>query len=88
MRTILILALALFASTPALADVFMQARCPQHRVEWRGPRRSSRVAFRDADAHNKAHHGHDARVVMFDHEQPHAAQQAAQASIEPSTKMQ
>jgi hypothetical protein len=88
MRTLLILALALLGSTPAFADVFMQARCPQHRVEWRGPRRSSHVAFRDADAHNKAHRGHEARVVMVDHEQKSPSPAASQASIEPSSKMQ
>jgi hypothetical protein len=78
MRTLLIVALGL-VSVPAWADMFMQARCPQHRVEWRGPKRSSHAAFRDADAHNRAHRGHDARVVMVDHET---------ASIEPSTKTQ
>ncbi len=91
MRTMILLALALLlplaSSSTALADVFMQARCPQHRVEWRGPKRSSHAAFRDADAHNRAHRGHDARVVMVDHEDP-APAQTSQASIEPTTKMQ
>ena len=85
MRTLLILAVVLASgliAAPAWADMFMQARCPQHRVEWRGPRRSSHRAFADADAHNRAHRGHDARVVMVDHEQ------AQQASIEPTTRVQ
>jgi hypothetical protein len=95
MRTSIIAALAVFAlilsslvsGTSAFADVFMQARCPQHRVEWRGPKRSGHNAFRDADAHNRAHRGHEARVVMVDHEEP-APTQTSQASIEPTTKMQ
>lgn len=91
MRTSIIAALAVFtlvfSATPAFADAFMQARCAHHRVEWRGPKRSGAHAFRDADAHNRAHRGHDARVVMVDHEEP-APASASQASIEPTTKMQ
>ena len=75
---------SLLGAAPAFADAFMQARCSQHRVEWHGPKRSSHAAFRDADAHNRAHRGHDARVVMVDHEEP----APSQASIEPTTKMQ
>lgn len=81
---LLLLVASLVGARPAFADAFMQARCSHHRVEWRGPKRSSPAAFRDADAHNRAHRGHDARVVMVDHEEP----APSQASIEPTTKMQ
>jgi hypothetical protein len=62
----------LLSSTAAFADEFAQARCdhPNHHGEWRGPRRTgsdSSQVFRDADEHNRRHHGHEARVLIVGH---------------------
>jgi len=69
MRILIVLAISLVSATAA-ADTFMQARCEQHASVWHGPKRAARSqrAFRDADAHNRSHRGHDARVLVVAHE--------------------
>jgi len=59
----------LLSSTAAFAEEFVQARCdhPGHHGELRGPRRTGSDAsevWRDADEHNRRHHGHEARVLL------------------------
>jgi hypothetical protein len=66
------LCLLLLSSSAAFAEEFVQARCnhPNHHGEWRGPRRSGTDAsqvFRDADEHNRRHHGHEAQVLLVAH---------------------
>jgi hypothetical protein len=65
-----LVAALLLASGSAFADAFVQARCHHrtHHGEWRGPRRlneESYRAFKDADAHNRDHRGHEARVLLY-----------------------
>ena len=57
---------------PAFAEAFTQAHCqnPAHHHEWKGPKRSARLrlAFKDADEHNRLHRGHTARVLVVERE--------------------
>jgi hypothetical protein len=70
---LLVFALLVCGPARAFAESFTQARCqnPEHHHEWRGPRRSDnrlRLAFRDADEHNRLHRGHSARVLLVERE--------------------
>lgn len=71
LKRILVILLCL-APAPAMAEAFTQARCqnPEHHHEWHGPKRSGRVrlAFKDADEHNRLHRGHSARVLVVERE--------------------